>query len=148
MLRCARRFAITGSEDSTARVWDLHAPAPVNDQAHAGKVHRMSVSTDGNTAVSVAADGCAMVWCVQSGACRHTLRGHAAALHWACLASDGRNLITVAGDRMVKMWDCVMGSCSATLPSILSRLIAVEKLPCGCASFLASFLWLNLDDAA
>ena len=139
MLSCACRFAITGSEDSTARVWDLHAPAPVDDQTHAGKVHRMSVSPDGDTAVSVAADGCAMVWCVQSGACRHTLRGHAAAaLHWACLASDGRNLITAAADRTVKVWDCATGSCSATLPSILSRLIAVEKLPCG----RASFLWL------
>ncbi len=111
------RFAITGSEDSTARVWDLHALAQLDDQNHAGKVHTISVTPDGSTAVSVAADGCAMVWDVQSGSCRHTLKGHAGALHWACLASDGRTLLTVAGDRMVKIWDCITGSCSATLPS-------------------------------
>ena len=119
----ACRFAITGSEDSTARVWDLQAPAQAEGQNHAGKVHSMSVTPDGSTAVSVAADGCAMVWDVQSGSCRHTLKGHAAALHWACLASDERTLLTVAGDRMVKIWDCVTGTCRATLPSMcnLSR---------------------------
>lgn len=95
----------------------MHAPAQLDDQNHAGKVHTITVTPDGSTAVSVAADGCAMVWDVQSGGCRHTLKGHAGALHWACLASDGRTLLTVAGDRMVKIWDCITGSCSATLPS-------------------------------
>ncbi len=118
----ACRFAITGSEDCTARVWDLQAPPQQDDQNHAGKVHNMSVAPDGATAVSVAADGCAMVWDVRSGSCCHALKGHAAALHWACLASDGRTLLTAAGDRMVKIWDCVTGSCSATLPSICQTL--------------------------
>lgn len=111
------RFAITGSEDSTARVWDLQAPPRLDDQNHAGKVHCMSVGPDGATAVSVSADGCAMVWDVQSGNCRHTLKGHGTALHWASLASDGRTLLTVAGDRMIKAWDIVTGNCGATLPS-------------------------------
>lgn len=114
--RCCR-FAITGSEDSTARVWDLQAPPLVDDHNHAGKVHCMSVTPDGATAVSVAADGCAMVWDVQSGSCRHTLKGHTTALHWASLASDGRTLLTVAGDRSIKAWDIETGTCGTTLPS-------------------------------
>ena len=117
------RFAITGSEDSTARVWDLQAPPQLDDQNHAGKVHCMSVTPDGATAVSVAADGCAMVWDVQSGSCRHTLKGHAGALHWAALGSDGCTLLTVAGDRMIKAWDIVAGYCSATLPSTVSSTV-------------------------
>jgi len=130
------RFAITGSEDSTARVWDLHAPAQLDDQNHAGKVHTISVTPDGSTAVSVAADGCAMVWDVQSGSCRHTLKGHAGALHWACLASDNRTLLTVAGDRMVKSWDCITGSCSATLPS--------RRPPCFAYCATESAWWSHL----
>lgn len=80
----------------------------------------MSVTPDGATAVSVAADGCAMVWDVQSGSCRHTLKGHAGALHWAALGSDGCTLLTVAGDRMIKAWDIGTSHCSATLPSMLT----------------------------
>ena len=98
-------------------MWDLQAPPQEEDQNHAGKVHNMTVSADGATAVSVAADGCAMVWDVQSGSCRHTLRGHASGLHWVCLASDCTTLLAAAGDRMVKAWDCKAGTCSATLPS-------------------------------
>lgn len=100
-------------------MWDLQAPPLLDDRNHAGKVHCMSVTPDGATAVSVAADGCAMVWDVQSGSCRHTLKGHATALHWASLASDGRTLLTVAGDRSIKAWDIESGSCGATLPSKL-----------------------------
>ena len=128
--RC--RFAITGSEDSTARVWDLQAPPRVDDQNHAGKVHCMSVAPDGATAVSVAADGCAMVWDVQSGNCCHTLKGHATALHWASLASDGRTLLTVAGDRMIKVWDIVSGTCGATLPS--KHCISTALWTCECVA--------------
>ena len=77
----------------------------------------MSVSADGATAVSVAADGCAMVWDVQSGSCRHTLKGPAAALHWVYSATDSSTVLTVAGNRMVKAWDSNTGACTATLPS-------------------------------
>ena len=122
------RFAITGSEDCTARVRDLQAPPGVDDQNHAGKVFCMSVAPDGATAVSVAADGCAMVWDVQSGSCRHTLKGHATALHWASLASDGRTLLTVAGDRMIKAWDIMTGNCGATLPSKPSSTLCVKPV--------------------
>lgn len=106
----------------------MQAPPRLDDQNHAGKVHCMSVAPDGATAVSVAADGCAMVWDVQSGNCRHTLKGHATALHWASLASDGRTLLTVAGDRMVKAWDITTGACGATLPSkLLQSLLTCHR---------------------
>lgn len=94
----------------------------------------MSVAPNGATAVSVAADGCAMVWDVQSGNCCHTLKGHASALHWASLASDGRTLLTVAGDRMVKAWDIVSGTCGATLPSKLCISTAALMHKCTAAN--------------
>ena len=148
------RFAITGSQDSTARVWDLQAPPRLDDQNHAGKVHCVSVAPDGAMAVSVAADGCAMVWDVQSGNCRHTLKGHATALHWASLASDGRTLLTVAGDRMIKAWDIVTGRCGATLPSKPSSTLCVNmSLPSVCNVLLHGlhctlyFRWCSACDA-
>lgn len=111
------RFAITGAEDCTARVWDLQAPSQLPDQNHAGKVHCMAVSPDGTTALSVGADAAGMVWNVRDGSCRHTLKGHAVGVHWGCISSDGRHMLTAAGDRMVKLWDCHTGACLATLPS-------------------------------
>lgn len=113
------RFAITGAEDSTTRVWDLHAPSQLLDQSHAGKVHCMAASPDGNTALSVGADAAGMAWNVRDGSCRHTFKGHAAGVHWGCISSDARHILTASGDRMVNLWDCATGSCLATLPSEL-----------------------------
>ena len=47
------RFAVTGSEDATARVWDLQAGSTQVQRSHNGKVNALAVQRTGNMVVSV-----------------------------------------------------------------------------------------------
>ena len=71
------RFVVSGSEDATARVWDLKAGALRQQRAHAGRAHGIVVAADGQTAASFGDDG-ALVWDAASGACLGALEVGAA----------------------------------------------------------------------
>ena len=62
------RFAVTGSADGTARVWDLHASAAMMQRAHSGRVTGLAVH--GSTAISYGTH--AIMHCFP-GAAQHTL---------------------------------------------------------------------------
>ena len=65
---------MTGSQDSTARVWDLAAGPSKLEQGHNGRVHTVSVSPDGRTAASIGDDAKTLVWDCSTGKCVHTLQ--------------------------------------------------------------------------
>ena len=68
---------MSGSEDATARVWDLKAGALRQQRSHAGRAHGIVVAADGNTAASFGDDG-ALMWDAASGACLGALEARAA----------------------------------------------------------------------
>ena len=65
---------MTGSQDSTARVWDLAAGPSKLEQGHSGRVHTVSISPDGRTAASIGDDAKALVWDCSTGKSVHTLQ--------------------------------------------------------------------------
>lgn len=93
---------MSGSEDATARVWDLKAGALAQPRAHAGRAHGVVVAADGACAVSFGDDG-ALVWDAATGACTGALEGHAAGVRWAAAVGGGR-VVTASADRAVKTW--------------------------------------------
>ena len=46
------RFAVTGSMDGTARIWDLAAGSAHLQRAHAGRVHGLVATPDGTSVIS------------------------------------------------------------------------------------------------
>lgn len=46
------RFAVTGSMDGTARVWDLAAGSAHLQRAHAGRVHGLIATPNGTSVIS------------------------------------------------------------------------------------------------
>ncbi len=105
---------MSGSEDSTARVWDLKAGSLRQPRAHGGCAHGVVASADGISAVSFADDG-ALVWDVASGACVAALEGHDAAVRWAAAVAGGR-VVTASADRAVGVWALPGGARLAALP--------------------------------
>ncbi len=105
---------MSGSEDSTARVWDLKAGSLRQPRAHGGCAHGVVASADGMSAVSFADDG-ALVWDVASGACVAALEGHDAAVRWAAAVAGGR-VVTASADRAVGVWALPGGARLAALP--------------------------------
>jgi WD40 repeat protein len=63
------RWLVTGSEDGTARVWDLQAQDPGADpvvlRGHQGEIHAVAISPDGRWLVTGSEDGTARGWPLQ-----------------------------------------------------------------------------------
>lgn len=88
----------TASEDGTARVWDLQAPAVAATEHHQGKVTRAIVLPSSNFCVTIGEDNAALVWDVENANCKHMLQGHQTGLNWAFIVADGRQLVTASGN--------------------------------------------------
>lgn len=126
---------ITGSRDSTLRVWKLPSPddfpylsAQDNDtftnsannpyfvrilQGHQHSVR--AISAHGDTLVSGSYDHTVKVWRVSTGEIIHTLRGHTQKVYSVVLDHKRNRCISGSMDNMVKVWSLDTGSVIYTL---------------------------------
>ena len=128
-------LVITGSRDSTLRVWKLPMPGdqtylsgqdndafmnPSNNpyfvrtlQGHQHSVR--AISAYGDTLVSGSYDHTVKVWKVSTGETLHTLRGHSQKVYSVVLDHKRNRCISGSMDNMVKVWSLDSGSVIYTL---------------------------------
>ncbi|KAI9659704.1 MAG: SCF ubiquitin ligase complex subunit cdc4 [Alyxoria varia] len=119
---------ITGSRDSTCRIWKLpkigdahfiqQGPV-VNDsdnpyylrtlQGHSNSVR--AIAAHGDTLVSGSYDSFVRVWRVSTGECVHRLQGHTSKVYSVVLDHARNRCISGSMDNMVKVWDLDTGTC-------------------------------------
>lgn len=125
---------ITGSRDSSLRVWRLPPPVPehITDeeldaadpdsgstyflralQGHASSVR--ALSGHGNTVVSGSYDTTVRVWNIETGECQWVLTGHAQRVYSAVLDYKRNRCISGSMDWFVKVWSLDTGSLLYTL---------------------------------
>ncbi|KAG1735890.1 WD40-repeat-containing domain protein, partial [Suillus paluster] len=116
-VRCARvlhnrPIAVTGSRDSTLRVWNIQKGVMLRVlYGHTASVRCLDVC--GNKVVSGSYDTTCRIWDVDTGECLQVLRGHSHQIY--SIAIDG-NLVASGGmDTIVRVWDATTGSCVAQL---------------------------------
>ncbi|GAB7350376.1 hypothetical protein MBLNU459_g1002t2 [Dothideomycetes sp. NU459] len=119
---------ITGSRDSTLRVWKL--PQPGDPQIHqAGpsatdtdnpyslrvlQGHHNSVraiAAHGDTLVSGSYDCTVRIWKISTGELLHSLRGHTQKVYSVVLDHDRGRCISGSMDNLVKVWSIDSGMC-------------------------------------
>jgi len=107
---------VTGSEDNTARVWDLSGATPAATvlEGHRGPVSSVAFSPDGRRVVTGSADN--TVWDL-SGATRAAtlLEGHLGAVSSVAFSSDGRRVVTGSDDKTARVWDLSGATPAATV---------------------------------
>lgn len=109
------RFAVTGSEDGTVRVWDFTASSSHTPRWHEGRI-RAITGRDGKV-VATAGDDCeARVWDAAAGEYRGLLIGHKVPIRWVQFSEDASHLVTASPDRMVCLWDANSSELVRTLP--------------------------------
>jgi len=97
---------LTGSEDSTARLWDMATGREILSlKGHTGGVRSVAVTPDGQRLVTGGDDGTARVWDAVSGGELLTLKGNSGPVYSVAVTSDGRRLITGSADGTVKIWE-------------------------------------------
>ncbi|CAK1364437.1 unnamed protein product [Cercospora beticola] len=119
---------ITGSRDSTLRVWKLpkpgdrqiwHAGPPANDHDNPYFLRTLSghhnsvraIAAHGDTLVSGSYDCTVRVWKISNGDLVHRLQGHTQKVYSVVLDHARNRCISGSMDNLVKVWDLVTGSC-------------------------------------
>ncbi|KAL5118521.1 SCF ubiquitin ligase complex subunit cdc4 [Pleosporales sp. CAS-2024a] len=121
---------ITGSRDSTLRVWKMPKPgdrsvmqtvAADSDNPYFVRVltgHQHSVraiAAHGDTLVSGSYDSIVRVWKISTGEVLHRLQGHGQKVYSVVLDPPRNRCISGSMDNMVKVWSLETGSCLFTL---------------------------------
>ena len=138
---------ITGSRDSTLRVWRLPEPgdAPFVQSENAnedeecpyfirtlnGHTHSVrAIAAYADTLVSGSYDSSVRVWRVSTGETVHRLQGHTAKVYSVVLDHQRNRCISGSMDNMVKIWSLDTGSLIHTLDGHTS-LVGLLDLNCG-----------------
>ncbi|KAK3110043.1 SCF ubiquitin ligase complex subunit cdc4 [Teratosphaeriaceae sp. CCFEE 6253] len=121
-------LVITGSRDSTLRVWKLPAPDEPRWTPAAGQSaerdnpyflrclsgHHNSVraiAAHGDTLVSGSYDTTVRVWKISTGELVHPLQGHTQKVYSVVLDHARQRCISGSMDNLVKVWDLQTGTC-------------------------------------
>jgi F-box and WD-40 domain protein CDC4 len=104
--------AISGSRDTTLRIWDLRTGVCKNVLVgHQASVRCLGIH--GNIVVSGSYDTTARIWSISEGRCLRTLTGHFSQIY--AIAFDGVKIATGSLDTSVRIWDPNTGACNAIL---------------------------------
>jgi WD40 repeat protein len=105
------RWLVTGSEDKTARLWDLSskdpAASPVVLRGHEGEVYAVAISPDNRWLVTGSYDKTARLWDLSSkdpAASPVVLRGHEGPVYAVAISPDNRWLVTGSYDKTARLW--------------------------------------------
>ena len=119
---------VSSSRDHTCLVWNLHAGDLIDDpslvmscgtpvkslKGHSHIVEEVSLSVDGQYALTASWDGTIRLWRVESGKCEKTLVGHKKDVLSVCFSPDNRLIMSCGRDRLIKLWN-TLGECQFTL---------------------------------
>jgi WD40 repeat protein/serine/threonine protein kinase len=110
------RFAISGSWDSTLRMWDLESGQSVRVlEGHVDWVTAVAVTPDGARAISASFDRMLRVWDLESGQSMRMLEGHEDRVTTVAVTPDGARAISGSSDRTLRVWDLESGRLVRTL---------------------------------
>ncbi len=126
------RFAVSGSDDCSLRVWDLANGACLRTLAgHSGRVGSVSVTPDGRRALSGSTDKTLRVWDLDSGQCLRTLGGYSGKVSGVSVTPDGRRAVSGSDDKTLRVWDLESGRCVRTLAGHSDKVSSVSVTPDG-----------------
>ena len=105
-VRCLKMFnektAISGSRDTTLRVWNLTTGLCINVlMGHQASVRCLEIH--GDLVVSGSYDTTAKIWSISTGQCLRTLQGHFSQIY--AIAFDGQRIATGSLDTSVRIWN-------------------------------------------
>ncbi len=107
--------ALTGSDDHTARFWDLTSGKSWAFEEHSSPVHCVGFHPDGVRALTGSSEGKLLLWEVETNKVVQQYAGHGAAVRSACFLRRGDQLLSAGDDRTLRLWETQTGDCARIL---------------------------------
>jgi WD40 repeat protein len=120
---------LTGSEDLSARLWDLQGNTRQIFKGHLNYVISVVFSPDGKTILTGSADKTARLWDLD-GKCLQVFTGHKLGITSVAFSPDGQNILTGSADSTARLWD-LKGNTLHTFKGHSSDVTAVAFSPDG-----------------
>ncbi len=129
------RYLITGSDDNTARLWDLQAEdvaqSAVVLRGHEGAIRAVAVSPDNRYLITGSRDDTARLWDLQAEDVAQSavvLREHEGAIDAVAVSPDNRYLITGSQDRTARLWDLQAENVAASAVALRGHEGAIDAV--------------------
>jgi len=108
---------VTGSWDSSAKIWNLKTGNSVVKLAgaHHGYVNSAVFSPDDTKVLTASDDKTAKIWNAETGSVLTTLAGHTDRVRSAVYSTDGAKILTVSSDKTAIIWNAATGEQLITL---------------------------------
>lgn len=126
------KYVISGSGDSTLKVWNWQAGEEVRTLAgHSERVLAVAITPDGKYVISASRDKTIKVWNWQTGEEVRTLTSHSDWVFALAVTPDGKYLISGSTDKTIKVWNIETGEILYTLKGHWREVRAVAVTPDG-----------------
>lgn len=103
------RQVLTGSDDTTARLWEVETGREIRRfDGNSAVVNVVAFSPDGRIVLTNSADG-TQLWDVATGRGVRRFDGGSAISTSAAFSPDGQHLLTGSWDKIVRLWDVTTG---------------------------------------
>jgi WD40 repeat protein len=104
-LSADNRFALSGSDDCTLKLWEVATGKCLRTfTGHNKMVYAVCLSDDSRFALSGSEDCTLKLWEVATGKCLRTFTGHNSCINSVCLSVDNRFALSGSHDGTLKLW--------------------------------------------
>ncbi|MFF8232204.1 WD40 repeat domain-containing serine/threonine protein kinase [Streptomyces caelestis] len=130
-LRADERFALSGGQDGTVRLWDVRTGRCLSVlEGHGGKVRSVSFSGDGRFAFSGGEDGSVHWWELATGRMLRAYEYGGQGVYSVCPSAGGRFVLSSGKGGRARMWELDSGHPARTFED-LARKADIEPAPPG-----------------
>jgi WD40 repeat protein/serine/threonine protein kinase len=126
------RLALSGSQDTTLRLWDLTARACLwTAKGHEDEVSAVALTPDERFAVSGSRDRTLRLWDLATGRHIRVFRGHTDWVTAVAVTPNGRFIVSGSRDHTLRLWNIATGKCVWASQKHRSWITAVAVTPDG-----------------
>ncbi|MBA3954684.1 WD40 repeat domain-containing protein [Candidatus Dependentiae bacterium] len=134
------RYALTGSDDNTARLWDLTTGSTIKElKGHTECVFSVALSPCGKYALTGSRDNTVRLWDVSTGTTLQKLKGHTNWVTSVAFSPCGKYVLTGSFDNTARLWDLATGATIKQLKGHTSWISSVVFSPCGNYALTGSY---------
>jgi WD40 repeat protein len=99
------KYALSGSVDKTARLWDIATGQQLRVfEGHGERVLSVAFAPDGKRILTGSRDKTIRLWDVQTGKELHRFEGHTDAVTCVVFVPDGRRALSASRDTTLRLW--------------------------------------------